>query len=114
MVERTELLNGTRQTVLDGAGNGWMLMATLAWRIGLDAGLGEGEVTLARADGDELYASAVSVAVEESPDGLERVTAQLEIDGGVRAYDGARGRATLEVTLVGDRFTGELDVDVSE
>jgi hypothetical protein len=114
VVERTDLLNGARQAVLDGAGNGWMLMATVAWRIGLDAGPGEGEITLARADGDELYASAVSVAAEESPDGPERVTARLEIHGGVRAYDGAQGTATLEVTLAGDRFTGELNVDMSE
>lgn len=109
VVELSELLNGTRQATLEGMGDGWSLIARIAWRIGLDAEVGEGELTLTR-DGDELYATIVEGDAVENEDGSYDVNARVDVDGGAGAYDGASGSGTLRVTLNEDTFSGILDL----
>jgi hypothetical protein len=109
VVDLSELLNGTRQATLEGAGQGWTLTARVAWRIGLDAAEGEGELTLSR-DGDELYATVVAGEASEGEDGSYCVTARVDVDGGAGAFEGASGTGVLRITLTEETFTGSLDL----
>lgn len=109
VLEVSELLNGTRQATLEGAGDGWTVTARVAWRIGLDAAVGEGELTLSR-DGDELYATVIEGEASEAEDGSHTVIAVVDVDGGAGAFEGASGRGTLRVTLNEETFTGALDL----
>lgn len=112
VVELSELLNGTRQATLDGSGDGWRVSARVAWRIGLDANVGEGDVTIVR-DADELYATVVEGSAGELEDGSHRIEARLKVDGGAGAYDGASGGGTLRAVLYEGTFEAELDLRVS-
>lgn len=107
--ELSELLNGTRQATLEGAGDGWTITARIAWRIGLDAAVGEGELTLSRG-GDELYAMVVEGEASEAEDGAHTVNAVVDVDGGAGAFAGASGKGALRVTLNEETFTASLDL----
>lgn len=109
VIELSELLNGTRQATLEGTGDGWTLSARVAWRIGLDAAVGEGELTLSR-EGDELYATVVEGEATEAEDGSHSLTARIDVDGGAGAFEGASGSGILRLTLNEDTFDGTLDL----
>lgn len=109
VLELSELLNGTRQATLEGAGDGWTITARIAWRIGLDAAVGEGELTLSRG-GDELYAMVVEGEASEAEDGAHTVNAVVDVDGGAGAFAGASGKGALRVTLNEETFTASLDL----
>ena len=112
VVERQELLNGTQIVTLEGAdaAGGWTLAAGLSWNVGLVDYAGEGDLTLTRADGAEVYATLVRADVAEAGAGIEdadhafRLT--YEIDGGAGAFLDATGAASAEGMLAGDTFRG--------
>jgi len=112
VVERQELLNGTQSVTLEGAdaSGEWTLAGGLSWNVGLVDYPGEGDLTLARADGAEIFATLVRAAVVETEDSDEAVDhifrLTYEIDGGAGAFLDATGTASAEGTLAGDTFRG--------
>ncbi len=112
VVERQELLNGTQNVTLEGADatGVWTLVGVLSWNLGLVDYAGEGDLTLTRADGAEIFATLVRADVAEAGDGIEdadhtfRLT--YEIDGGAGEFLDATGAASAQGTLAGDTFRG--------
>lgn len=112
VVERQELLNGTETITIEGADAAaeWTLVGALSWNLGLVDYAGEGDLTLTRADGAEIFATLVRADVAEAGDGIEdadhtfRLT--YEIDGGAGAFLDATGTASAQGTLAGDAFRG--------
>lgn len=111
IVEQQELLNGTRTVTLSGASADgvWALDGVLSWNRGLLEYTGEGDLTLVRGDGAELYATLMGAAVrgevqEDESDVSLAVTYQ--VDGGTAEFDGASGTITGVVRLVASAFEG--------
>ena len=112
IVERQELLNGTQTITIEGAdaAGDWALVGALSWNLGLVEYEGEGDLTLTRADGAEIFATLVRADVAEAGDGIEdadhtfRLT--YEIDGGAGAFLDATGAGSAQGTLAGDAFHG--------
>ena len=112
IVERQELLNGTQTITIEGAAAAgeWTLVGALSWNLGLVDFAGEGDLTLTRADGAEIFATLAHSDVTQAADGIEdadhtfRLT--YEIDGGAGAFLDANGTASAEGTLAGDAFRG--------
>lgn len=116
VVERDELLDGTASVTLEGAGDGWTLLALLTWNIGPEQGTAEGDLTLTRADGAELFATLASADVveqAEDPAAL-RFSADYDIDGGSGEFAGARGRASATGELQAATFHGRWRFDLAE
>jgi hypothetical protein len=89
----------------------------VSWNIGLAANTGEGDFTLARADGAEIFGSLVAGDVVEasdadagSADHVMRL--EYEIDGGSSEFAGVSGSATAEGMLGPDGFTGRWIVNL--
>lgn len=110
IVERQELLNGTKTVTIEGASDdgAWTLTAVISWNRGLVEYAGEGDVALTR-DGDEILATlvraeAIAPDADDTSDHLIKI--QYEIDEGAGTYAGARGRARADVRIAGDEFSG--------
>lgn len=119
VVERQELLNGTESVTLEGMSDDavWTLTGIVSWNVGLVAYEGEGDLTLARRDGAELFGTLARADVTETsdPDAGESdhlLRLRYEIDGGVGAFDGASGEASAEATLSGGTFRGRWTVSI--
>ncbi len=118
VVERQELLNGTETITIEGADAAveWALVGALSWNLGLVDYAGEGDLTLTRADGAEIFATLVRAVVLEAGDGIEdadhtfRLT--YEIDGGAGAFLDATGTASAQGALAGDTFMGRWSVQL--
>jgi hypothetical protein len=113
VVEWQELLNGTQVLSLEGASadGAWTLSGTLSWNIGLRESAGEGDVTLARADGAETFATLTqadvrAVGERDVEDADYTLRLEYEIDGGAGEYEGAAGTATAEGALSRVGFSG--------
>jgi hypothetical protein len=113
VVEWQELLNGMQILSLGGASadGEWTLSGTLSWNIGLRESAGEGDLTLARADGAEVFATLTraqlrAVSEREVEDADYNFRLDYEIDGGAGEYDLAVGTATATGTLSRVAFTG--------
>ena len=114
IVERVELLNGTETVSLDGESDDgvWVMSGLVAWNIGLVSSAGEGDITLTRDDGSEIFGSLLRGEVVEAEAGeavdLTDHSMQLEydIDGGTGAFDSATGRCTALGTLAASTFHG--------
>lgn len=115
IVERQELLNGTETVSLEGASSDgrWRMSGLVTWNIGLVSNAGEGDITLTRDDGAELFATLVRGDVRETreDDAAEAGAAhsmhlEYEIDGGGGAFDGATGRCEATGTLQVAGFAG--------
>jgi hypothetical protein len=110
VVERQELLNGTKTITIEGTSDdgAWTLTAVISWNRGLVDYPGEGDVALAH-DGDEIFATLVR-AEASTPEGDDAsdhlIKIQYEVDGGAGTYDGAGGSARAEVRVAGDEFSG--------
>ena len=114
VVERQELLNGTETVTLEGASpDGWTLSGLVSWNIGLVDYTGEGDITLLRADGAELYGTLTCGRVTESA-GEHRFRLEYEIDDGSGVFDGASGTAEAVGSLSGEGFAGTWIVALSE
>lgn len=111
VVEWQELLNGTQIVTLQGAsedGN-WVLSGGLSWNIGLAETSGEGDITLTRDDGAEIFGTLTNAEVEDAaeaevggPDYLLRL--EYEVDGGSAEFDAVEGRATADGELTREAF----------
>lgn len=118
IVERQELLNGTETVSLEGesADGVWAISGLVAWNIGLVSSAGEGDITLTRDDGAEIFATLVRGEVVETAaavdDDLTEHTMRLEydVDGGSGAFDSAVGRCTASGTLTAFTFRGTWSV----
>jgi hypothetical protein len=117
IVERQELLDGTQTVTLEGAdGAGeWTLAGGLSWNVGLVDYAGEGDITLSRADGAEIFGTLVrsivtEVADTEDADHAFRLT--YDIDGGAGEFADASGTASAEGTLADDSFRGRWAVSL--
>lgn len=115
VVERSELLNGTQTIAIEGAtaDGAWTLAGSLSWNRGLVEYAGEGDVTLTRRDGAELFCTLVDLTVTDARDGDEadyEFVASYEIDGGSGAFDGASGACGAAGRLGGDTLSGAWSV----
>lgn len=112
VVEREELLNGTQSVTIEGSSDDgeWALAGAVAWNLGLRDFPGEGDLTLVRGDGSEIFAKLTSAAVQESADDGRTLRLVYEIDGGSGQYDGLEGRIDASGTLTDDVFTLNLAV----
>ncbi len=109
VIERQELLNGTQLVTLEGASadGQWTMVGGVSWNIGLEANTNEGDITLSRADGTELFGTLSGGDVQDTggaADADYRLSLAYEVDGGSGAYAGASGSARAEGLLVGDSF----------
>ena len=119
VVEWQELLNGLTNVTLDGASadGEWTLSGALSWNIGLRANAGEGDITLSRADGAEIYGTIVTgevTAMREGDveDADHSMHLDYEIDGGTGGFDSASGRARATGTLSRSGFRGTWSVEL--
>ena len=118
IVERQELLNGTETVSLEGeSGDGvWTMSGLVAWNIGLVSSAGEGDITLTRDDGAEIFGTLVHGEVVESAASdagdLAEHTMRLEyeIDAGSGAFESATGRCVAFGTLASSTFQGTWSV----
>lgn len=115
VTERLKLLNGTQSVTIEGASDdgAWTLTGVVAWNIGLREFAGEGDLTLARDDGAEIFATLTRADVHEGgDDGASDYTLRLayDIDGGTGVYAGIAGSADGSGALSGEAF--RLDVAV--
>ena len=122
IVERVELLNGTETVSLDGESDDgvWVMSGLVAWNIGLVSSAGEGDITLTRDDGSEIFGSLLRGEVVEAEAGeavdLTDHSMQLEydIDGGTGAFDSATGRCTALGTLAASTFHGTWNLTLHQ
>ncbi len=124
VVERVELLNGTETVSLDGESDDgvWVMSGLVAWNIGLVSSAGEGDITLARDDGAEIFGSLLRGEVVESgaTDAGDladhEMRLEYEIDGGTGVFASATGRCTASGTLAASTFRGtwSLALDLPE
>ena len=119
IVERQELLNGTETVSLEGAsGDGrWAMSGLVTWNIGLVSNAGEGDITLTRDDGAEIFATLVRGDVVEAIEGDEEgatadhtMRLEYEIDGGTGAFESAEGLCEGAGTLAAATFRGRWAV----
>lgn len=114
VVERQELLNGTETVSLEGvsADRRWTISGLLTWNIGLVSNAGEGDITLTRDDGAEVFATVLrgdvsETAASEDGDGADHAFGvEYEIDGGSGAFASARGTCDAAGQLGGANFRG--------
>ncbi len=109
IVERQELLNGTRTVTLEGAtaDGAWVLTSVVSWNLGLVEYAGEGDLTLARGD-DEVFATLVRAVVMAADDEEADIALDVEyaIDGGAGGLAEAAGRITAQISLTAEQFEG--------
>ena len=118
IVERQELLNGTQIITLEGASadGAWTLTAGLSWNIGLTDTATEGDITLTRTDGAELFATLTTANITETAESGEAdydLSLTYEIDGGSGALEEVGGRLQLLGELAGDQFRASLRAGVA-
>lgn len=114
IVERQELLNGTETVSLEGQSDDgrWTMSGLLTWNIGLVSNAGEGDITLARDDGAEVFATVMRGDVSETTPGDDGDAAdhafrvEYEIDGGSGAFASASGTCDASGGLAGAGFRG--------
>jgi hypothetical protein len=112
VVEWQELLNGTQIVTIEGASaDGWTLSGSVTWSARDADFAGEGDVTLTRADGAELFGSLIRARVTEigEQDVVEadhQMRLEYEIDGGSGAFEDASGTARAEGRLSREAFSG--------
>jgi hypothetical protein len=114
IAERQELLNGTETVSLEGqsADGQWLLCGLVTWNIGLRSSTGEGDITLTRADGAELFGTLVRGDVSEiaagdaASAGGHAMRLEYEIDGGSGVFEAAAGSCRATGTLSTSAFEG--------
>ncbi|HYM15589.1 MAG TPA: hypothetical protein VEZ14_08515 [Dehalococcoidia bacterium] len=112
VVEWQELLNGTQIVTVEGASaDGWTLSGSVSWSIRDAEFAGEGDITLTRGDGAELFGSLVRARVSdlgesEAVEADHEMRLEYEIDGGSGPFDDAIGAAHAEARLSRETFSG--------
>jgi hypothetical protein len=110
VVERQQLLNGTESVTFEASSDGdWILGGTVSWNLGLVDYAGEGDLTLTRDDGAEIFATLVRADVHDAAEDSNadhRGRLRYEIDGGTAPFGGASGAIDATIELAGDRIAG--------
>lgn len=121
IVERQELLNGTETVSLEGesADGRWTMSGLVTWNIGLVSNTGEGDITLTRDDGAELFGTLIRGEVSEAVgDGDEAagyaMRLEYEIDGGTGTFESAAGTCVAAGSLAADSFWGHWTITLPE
>jgi hypothetical protein len=112
VVERQELLNGTETVSLEGESEDgrWAMSGLVTWNIGLVSSAGEGDITLLRDDGGEIFATLVRGDIVDAADGQDdaahTMRLEYEIDGGTGAFASAAGTCDAVGLLAAATFRG--------
>ena len=101
VLSRQELLNGTETITLDGRSHdgAWSVAFEFSWNRGLVDVAGEGDITLSREDGGEVFGSLAAARAFETADGALQFELRYELDGGSGAFRDASGVAEGSGTL---------------
>lgn len=120
VVERQELLNGTQILTLAGESSDgvWSLVGDVAWNVGLVDFAGEGDITISRRDGAELFGTLTAAVVSEIGDSAlddadHRLRTEYEIDGGSGEFESVGGSAIADGVLAGGAFRVTLALSIS-
>ena len=115
--ERAELLNGSMQLALDGAGAsgapGWEVTLSLAWRLGRDGAvpLVEGDVAIGHRDGSEVVALLEEGnASEDRETGHALVELMFSVEESTLPGLAAGARLGCQLEVEGDRWSGSLSI----
>jgi len=114
--ERTELLNGFLQLVLDGEvvgeGERWRCSSSLSWRLGRTGEVMLEEGDLALEDGDtELFAVLEAGTAEpEAETGSAVVRAVFTVDGARGDWVVPGDRVTCDLVIGAESWRGELRI----
>jgi hypothetical protein len=121
VIERQELLDGTVTLTFDGASpdGRWTAVGSLSWSIGPGENTNEGDITLTRDDGAELFGTLAAGDVSEAPgadvDAADyAVRVRYEVDSGSGAFDGATGTAEAEGAVSLDSIQLQVKVSVPD
>ncbi len=120
IVERQELLNGTETVSLEGeSGDGrWAMSGLVTWNIGLVSNAGEGDITLSRDDGGEIFGTLVRGDVVDAADGQDdaahTMKLEYEIDGGAGAFASAAGTCEAVGSLAAATFRGRWTLRLAD
>ena len=110
VVEWQKLLNGVQTVTLEGvsADGAWTLAAACSWNVRAGSSAEEGDATMTRSDGAEVFGSLAGGAVVESAVGDDAadyaMTLDFDVDGGSGAFDGAAGTLRASGRLTRDGF----------
>lgn len=114
VVQWDELLNGTQSVALEGRSDDgrWTVSALLTWNIGLEQRDPEGDITLSRDDGSEVFGTATAQTAREDPaePGVYHLAVDYEIDGGDGDFAGITGILRAELRVWRDSFAGECEI----
>jgi hypothetical protein len=120
VIERQELLNGTEWVTVEGASpDGWALVTGFSWNLGMLEQRGEGDLTLARHGGDEIFATltradvSADVSADDGGVSARAFALSYDVDGGAGAFDGASGSASAAGMLTANSFTGRWRVSLT-
>jgi hypothetical protein len=116
VISRQELLNGTETLTLEGgsADGSWSLVLEFSRNRGLVEFAGEGDITLTRSDGAELFGSLGEARVVETVDGALQFTLTFDLDGGSGEFEDAAGVAAGTGALGADTFDSQWRIELSD
>lgn len=121
VVEWQTLLSGMQTATLAGASSdgAWTLSGSCSWNLRSGPDASEGDLTLSRDDGAELFATlAVGTVVELPSDATEaagyEVRLEFTVDGGAGDFDAAAGSVLLDGRLSRENFSFRLQISVSD
>jgi hypothetical protein len=111
IVEEQELLNGTRTVALSGAtaDGAWTLDGVVSWNRGLVDYAGEGDLTLVRGDGAELYATLTRADARggsEEDEAEVSLSVAYQVDGGMGEFEQGLGAIEGQIRIGGGGFEG--------
>jgi hypothetical protein len=115
VVERQELLNGTQIVTLEGASDDgrWTMSGLVSWNIGLANAAAEGDITLSRDDGAEIFGTLARGDLSESDDGDIEFKLAYDVDGGAGEFVAASGRSEAVGVVANDSFSGRWGVTLN-
>lgn len=116
VIERQELLDGTRAITIEGrsADGRWQLTGVAAWNLGLTGRPPEGDVILARSDGSEVFATLVGLRTATDEQAVLKLELAYAIDGGAGEFEGVAGTGAARALLEGGAFRGVWTLSLVE
>ena len=121
VVEWQTLLSGMQVVTLEGASadGAWTLSGGCSWNIRSGPDASEGDLTLTRADGAELFATLAVGQVAELPSDAAdaadyHVRLEFTVDGGTSEFDGAVGAVLADGRLSREGFALRVRVAVKD
>ena len=120
VVEWQTLLSGMQIATLEGASadGTWTLSGSCSWNLRSGPDAREGDLTLSRDDGAELFATLARGTVVEGPSEATdaagyHIRLEFTVDGGAGAFEGASGGIVAEGHLSREDFSVGLRVSVN-